>query len=426
MISEIPSLKRYTLIVLLTSAVILVTLMSALWMLHFFSSQDNMIKGALLEVAHRSESDHLEANHRFLKTSNWHDLPIEIRRHFTREQLIPDRLYQKSDRDSLFSRPTESVFLLSLARPNGEIHYAAHHFKEPPNIPAPYWFTSPEVQAVFLGLCALSFFFMILLMFMNSVTKPIKELYGWARELDAQNLSAAPPGFRYKELNTLAQIILDSVRKTNASLEREQEFVQYASHELRTPIAVIRSSVELMEKVEQQWEVKSHRAMQRIKDASHCMAELCNTLLWLNKAEDSQLSTQPVDLSSLLHSEMENLSYLTQGKSIEVQIRTDSYEVNLPYAAVQMIIANLLRNAVQHTHEGMITIDQRQGAVQIINRERQEDHEYYAEHSGFGLGLILVKRLCQQLGWSFSFEKRHDQCYASLFIKKPNFRLANR
>ncbi|NRF14575.1 sensor histidine kinase [Vibrio coralliilyticus] len=420
---KISSLKHSMIAMLFATALILVTLMSTLWLLHFFNSHDNMIKGALLEVAHKSESESVEQSPRFIKTSKWHQLPIEIRRHFDRDLLSPNQIHHKSDRTSPLSRPTESVYVMLITKPDGKVHYVAHHFKEPPNAPPQNWFETPEIQAILFGAFALSFFLMMLFTFMYSATKPIQHLYRWARQLDSANISSAPPNFQYEELNTLAQIILDSLRKTEASLKREQEFVRYASHELRTPIAVILSSVELMDKVEKQWEEKSHNAKQRIKDASLCMAELCDTLLWLDKAEHSQLTTQSVALSSVLHSEIENLSYLTQAKNIEIQIHTDSYKANLPYAAIQMIAANLLRNAVQHTHEGVITIIQQQGSIQIINKEYSDYYEHYPDKSGFGLGLMLVRRLCRQLRWGFRFEKTHGQCRASLSIGEPNLML---
>ncbi|WP_052707943.1 sensor histidine kinase [Vibrio neptunius] len=420
---KISSLKHYMIAMLLTAALILVTLMSTLWLLHFFNSHDNMIKGALLDIAYQSGEENTESNPRFVKATTWHHLPIEIRRHFNREKLAPNQLHHKSDRSNPFSRPTESLYLMPITKPDGKLHYVAHHFKEPPNVPDANWFETPEIQAILFGIFALSLFLLMLFIFMYSAAKPIQDLYQWARQLNANNMSSTPPNFQYKELNTLAMIILDSLRKNQASLQREQEFVRYASHELRTPIAVILSSVELMDKVENKWQAKSYSAKQRIKDASLCMAELCDTLLWLNKAERSQLTTQSVAFSSLLHSEVENLSYLIQAKNIEVQIHTDSYQTSLPYAAIKMIVANLLRNAVQHTHEGVITIIQRQGNIQIINKENSSNHDNGPDNSGFGLGLMLVKRLCRQLGWDFRFEKTHDLCRASLLIAQPNLRL---
>ena len=66
---KISSLKHSMIAMLFATALILVTLMSTLWLLHFFNSQDNMIKGALLEIAHKSESESVEQSPRFIKTS---------------------------------------------------------------------------------------------------------------------------------------------------------------------------------------------------------------------------------------------------------------------------------------------------------------------------------------------------------------------
>ncbi len=100
------------------------------------------------------------------------------------------------------------------------------------------------------------------------------------------------------------------------SLDREQEFLSYASHELRTPIAVTRTNSELLSKMmtvnnspEKQIEV-----VERIKRASITMTDLTETLLWLNRSEGKSLVTENVQLGELTEQLVHDLDYLLEGK----------------------------------------------------------------------------------------------------------------
>ncbi|WP_319381848.1 hypothetical protein [Thiomicrorhabdus sp.] len=75
---------------------------------------------------------------------------------------------------------------------------------------------------------------------LKAVGKPIERLGEWSKNLSVDTVGEPIPDFRYKELNDLAGLIRHGLVASHRSLEREQRFLQYASHELRTPIAVIR------------------------------------------------------------------------------------------------------------------------------------------------------------------------------------------
>lgn len=62
------------------------------------------------------------------------------------------------------------------------------------------------------------------------------------------------------------------------------------------------------------------------------------------------------------------MSYLLEKKIIEVQIETDIAQILLPTNPVRVVLSNLIRNAFQHTWEGIISITQRQDSIDIVNR----------------------------------------------------------
>ncbi|NDW14466.1 hypothetical protein GTQ48_02815 [Alteromonas genovensis] len=105
------------------------------------------------------------------------------------------------------------------------------------------------VYNIVIGVVALISLGVALLFLMRSVSRPVESLQRWAADLDEAKLDAPISTFRYKELDALAHIIHTSLKDVRDTLNREREFVNHASHELRTPIAVVRSSLALMHRV---------------------------------------------------------------------------------------------------------------------------------------------------------------------------------
>jgi len=185
------------------------------------------------------------------------------------------------------------------------------------------------------------------------------------------------------------------------SLEREQQFLGYASHELRTPIAVTRTNSELLKKLifkgnntEKQLEV-----LERIQRASITMSDLTETFLWLNRQEGKNLPDSEVQLGGLTQQLTQDLAFLIQGKSIELDIETDNASIRLPETLCRIIITNLIRNAFQHTADGKVIIKQSGVCLLIVNQNLTEVSS--GDELSFGLGLQLTEKLIEQYNWKY-------------------------
>jgi len=180
-------------------------------------------------------------------------------------------------------------------------------------------------------LCTQNILFFI---FCLSIAKPVTALAQWARALDSENLSQPPPDFPYPELNELAGLIRTSLSFVQDSLEREHRFLRHASHELRTPIAIIRNNIELLHKLKDQREpertVQQQKVIDRIDRAGLTMQHLTETLLWLSKDEIVPLAGQKLDLPRLLQELVEEMTYLLSGKEVQLMLTTDPCTIFLP------------------------------------------------------------------------------------------------
>ncbi len=238
---------------------------------------------------------------------------------------------------------------------------------------------------------------------LKQVSKPVTAMRNWARSLRAENLKEPPPDFQYPELNELAQMIRSSLTSVQDSLDREHRFLRHASHELRTPISVLRNNVELMRRLQTDTTDKAKSYQQKVVDridrASTTMQHITETLLWLSRKSGEAPLTTPLALDNLLHNLVAELQYLVTNKNLEVKIETEPFIIDLPEVPTRIVLGNLIRNAFQHTWEGRVFIAQKQDCITIINEQLEPIQG--SEDLGFGLGLQLTAQLTAKLGWDY-------------------------
>jgi len=85
-------------------------------------------------------------------------------------------------------------------------------------------------------------------------------------------------------------------------------------------------------------------------------------------------------------------------------------------AVINMILGNLLRNAIAATNAGKVTITLSHSAL-IITDEGQGITQSPSDQ-GHGLGLLIVDDFCQRFGWKFSLKNREQHgCQAAILFK---------
>ncbi|XQF90747.1 sensor histidine kinase [Pseudoalteromonas espejiana] len=238
----------------------------------------------------------------------------------------------------------------------------------------------------------------------------MESLRGWAKSLNQTNLQQTPPDFTYNELNVLATLIRSSLLSAHESVEREQRFLSYASHELRTPISVIRSNVELLNRLSERTPLsdKQQLTLQRIERAGLTMSDLTDTLLWLSRNEEQQSSPEPVNLADKITALSTELNYLLIAKHVNVALNTQQERlITTDATACHIVLTNLIRNAYQHTQAGQVHISQQGSKVTIINCSAKDDapvaNTSTAKHAsiGYGLGLQLSEKIIKRHGWAY-------------------------
>ena len=216
------------------------------------------------------------------------------------------------------------------------------------------------------------------------------------------------------ELHVIANALNDYLQRQEAFVERERVFNDTASHELRTPIAVIAGASELA--LEQPGLPSAARQqVQRILRMARSVEQLIALLLTLAK-DPARLarSNDTVLLHELLPEIIEDHRHLMHGKALTiVVVGLAPCSVEAPLHIVQAAIGNLLRNAIENSDQGEIRIWLDADATVTIEdpghgMTPEEISRIYAQvvrgggREGGGIGMELLGRLCRHLGWTLS------------------------
>ena len=252
--------------------------------------------------------------------------------------------------------------------------------------------------------------FMIVYMTLKFI-RPLRELKDWTSQLNKSNKITNVPNFTFNGLaNTLAESLNENLRL----IEKDKFFLRAASHELRTPIAVSSVNIELINMYSEIQHIspKLTVPLLRIENAVKDMQQLSETLLWLDHDGGSSIESTQFDLRSTIHSIVADSRYLLKNKNVVVVINCENSNICCNFPSFKIVLGNIVRNAMQYTISGRIEIDLDERMALIKNVDRNEtfvnavnpDSTDNADNSdyGYGLGLILVEKICNKGHWKYS------------------------
>lgn len=216
-----------------------------------------------------------------------------------------------------------------------------------------------------------------------------------------------------REVALLARALDDYHARIGQMVRREREFTSNASHELRTPLTAIQTSCELLLADNTLCENARVRVAM-IGDAAGRMAEQLQVLLLLARGQ-ALGEIEMVAIADCVAEVVEPYRGEIARKRLvfESDLPRDAVlEVNRP--ALRLILVNLVRNAVQFTDHGSVRISYAARRLTISDSGRGISAEHLQRvferffrtdgAGGSGVGLAIVKRICDHYGWNIEVE----------------------
>jgi signal transduction histidine kinase len=217
------------------------------------------------------------------------------------------------------------------------------------------------------------------------------------------------------ELQVLADRLGESLRALDAHAARDQLFTRYASHELRSPVAVVKGAAELLRATPEAQERRVRGPLERIERATADMEAIIEAFLWLARERSEAELSRPEALVPIVQRVVERYQHLLAGKPVEVRIERRALPVvAAPPAVIEVVVGNLVANAFHYIERGEVTVTVEEHAVVVTDAGpgmRDDQIENFTQSFvrgeksvGYGLGLSIVLSLCDRFGWKLRID----------------------
>ncbi len=224
------------------------------------------------------------------------------------------------------------------------------------------------------------------------------------------------------EVKPLIDAISQLGERLDSYITRERNFTRNASHELRTPLTVINVATDMM-LIDTQSPEKSQRMLLKIKRASSDMESLIELFLMLAREDTGSTTRIEVNLNQLVSEQIDRMNFLTANKKVDIRLTEKAQlRVSASETVLTVMLGNLIRNAILYTDEGNIdiTIDEQKISITDSGRgipqsklesifEPFERVDMDDRVAGYGIGLTIVKRLCDRFGWNIQVSSLANQ-----------------
>jgi len=224
--------------------------------------------------------------------------------------------------------------------------------------------------------------------------------------LDPRKLSRDPDG----EVEVLARALHAYARRIEEFVERERNFTRDASHELRSPLTVVKIAADVL--LDEEMSPFAERALQRIRRSVRDMEAMLEAFLLLARESDSGLPAEDFEVNDAVREELERTRPLLEGKAVTMALDERArFMIHAPPRVFAAMLGNLVRNACLYTEAGSVRVVIEQDSVSVVDSGIGMSGEEMAQafrpffragHSasaGHGVGLSIVRRLSERFGW---------------------------
>jgi len=234
----------------------------------------------------------------------------------------------------------------------------------------------------------------------NRILNPVSELAEAVQSISLDERGTELSTFNSPdEIGMLSKKISQLLKRISDFTRREREFTSHASHELRTPVSVIKNAVEILRRRTKESDSGIMQPLARIERSVTDIEMLINTFLMLAKQGQDTDKDETSDLERVAEHVVDSYRYLLKSKPVQVRIHaTGAVCIKAPESLVTIALGNLVRNAFAYTMKGNVEIVVSPDRISVSDSGPGKDDTGRKS----GIGLTIVERLCERMNWQFS------------------------
>ncbi len=253
---------------------------------------------------------------------------------------------------------------------------------------------------------------------LQRVFSPLHRLLQWLQQLEPDK--EVPPlqhSTDIREFRQLSEAAIEMGNRSHKAYEEQKQFIENASHELQTPLAIARGKVELLAESESLNE-QQMKELDAIYTTLGRAVKLNKSLLLLSRIENGQYAseTEDINVDQMLDEVLPDLLDIYEHKHLLVERRKtdEAFVIHCNPMLAQMLLTNLIKNALLHSPEkGVIGILTSHRSLQLSNSGTepldQEKlfqrfyHKVEGKKDSTGLGLAIARSIALSAGLQLTY-----------------------
>jgi signal transduction histidine kinase len=229
-----------------------------------------------------------------------------------------------------------------------------------------------------------------------------------------------------EEFNLMNESLVQLSQQNLKVFNQQKSFIENASHELQTPLAVLKSKIDILVQDDNLSE-NQRKVIADIELPLSRVSRINKNLLLLAKIENNQFKEEfSFSLNELLHDSLSLFADYSDMKFIMFELDEEQVNIVSNYFLMETVVTNLLSNAIKHTSaNGIIFIVLNSNKLTIRNTGENELPKatlfdrftiHATESTNSGLGLSILKEICNRYNWKIEYEF-HDKTHSfSIFF----------